>query len=42
MACAPEAVTEVLAIFERHGFSHAAEVGEIVAAEADGVRLRVD
>ncbi|MDO9291198.1 MAG: selenide, water dikinase SelD, partial [Hydrogenophaga sp.] len=41
VACAPEAVTEVLAIFERHGFSHAAEVGEIVAAEADGVRLRV-
>ncbi|NWF48286.1 selenide, water dikinase SelD [Hydrogenophaga sp. D2P1] len=41
VACAPEAVTEVLAIFERHGFAAAAEVGEIVAAEADGVRLRV-
>jgi selenide,water dikinase len=41
VACAPEAVTEVLAIFERHGFAEAAEVGEIVAAEADGVRLRV-
>ncbi|HAX18731.1 MAG TPA: selenide, water dikinase SelD [Hydrogenophaga sp.] len=41
VACAPEAVAEVLAIFERHGFAEAAEVGEIVAAEADGVRLRV-
>ncbi|MFW5333124.1 selenide, water dikinase SelD [Hydrogenophaga sp. ZJX-1] len=41
VACAPEAVAEVLAIFERHGFAAAAEVGEIVAAEADGVRLRV-
>ena len=42
VACAPEAVAEVLAIFERHGFAAAAEVGEIVAAETDGVRLRVD
>ncbi|UCU95618.1 selenide, water dikinase SelD [Hydrogenophaga taeniospiralis] len=41
VACAPEAVAEVLALFERHGFAEAAEVGEIVAAEADGVRLRV-
>ncbi|MDP2022391.1 MAG: selenide, water dikinase SelD [Hydrogenophaga sp.] len=41
VACAPEAVAEVLAIFERHGFAEAAEVGEIVAAETDGVRLRV-
>ena len=41
VACAPEAVTEVLAIFERHGFAEAAEMGEIVAAEAGGVRLRV-
>jgi selenide,water dikinase len=42
VACAPETVAEVLAIFERHGFAAAAEVGEIVAAETDGVRLRVD
>ena len=28
-------------LFERHGFAEAAEVGEIIAAEADGVRLRV-
>jgi selenide, water dikinase len=42
VACAPEAVAEVLAIFASHGFAEAAEVGEIVAAEAGGVRLRVD
>lgn len=42
VACAPEAVAEVLAIFEHHGFAAAAEVGEIVAAETDGVRLLVD
>jgi selenide,water dikinase len=41
VACAPDAVAEVLAIFERHGFSQAADVGEIAAAEAGGVRLRV-
>ena len=41
VACAPEAVAEVLAIFARHGFAEAAEVGEIVAAEGEGVRLRV-
>ena len=41
VACAPEAVAEVLAIFERHGFDQAAEVGEIVTTEADGVRLYV-
>ena len=41
VACAPDAVAEVLAIFERHGFAQAADVGEIAAAEAGGVRLRV-
>jgi selenide,water dikinase len=41
VACAPEAVDEVLAIFQRHGFSAAAEVGEIRAAAADGIRLSV-
>ncbi|MEN9374642.1 MAG: hypothetical protein RIR79_2194 [Pseudomonadota bacterium] len=29
VSCAPEAVAEVLAIFERHGFAYAAEIGEI-------------
>lgn len=42
VACAPEAVAEVLAVFQRHGFAVAAEVGEIVAARPDGVRLQVD
>ena len=31
VACAPEAVAEVLATFQRHGFADAAEVGEILA-----------
>lgn len=42
VACAPEAVDAVLAIFHRQGFASAAEVGEIVAAEDGGARLRVD
>ena len=42
VACAPEAVAEVLAIFQRHGFAAAAEVGEIVDHAGDGVRLLVD
>jgi selenide, water dikinase len=42
VACAPEAVDEVLAVFQRHGFAAAAEVGEIVAAANAGVRLQVD
>ncbi|MBU7573114.1 MAG: selenide, water dikinase SelD [Hydrogenophaga sp.] len=42
VACAPEAVAEVLAVFHRHGFGAAAEIGEVVAASADSARLRVD
>ncbi len=41
VACAPEAVDAVLAIFEKHGFAGAADIGEIVAPAADGVRLEV-
>ena len=41
VACAPEAVAEVLATFQRHGFAQAAEMGEIVEAQPDGVRLQV-
>jgi selenide, water dikinase len=41
VACAPEAVDSVLAVFEKHGFTTAAEIGEIVSARADGVRLQV-
>ena len=41
VACAPEAVGAVLAIFEKHGFAGAADIGEIVAP-VDGVRLEVN
>jgi len=41
VACAPDAVDAVLAIFEKHGFAGAADIGEIVAPAADGVRLEV-
>ncbi|WP_180682037.1 selenide, water dikinase SelD [Tepidicella baoligensis] len=41
VACAPEAVDAVLAVFQRHGFAAAAEIGEITAASADGRRLLV-
>jgi selenide,water dikinase len=41
VACAPEAVAAVLAIFEKHGFAGAADIGEIVAP-VDGVRLEVN
>lgn len=42
VACAPEAVAEVLAVFERYGFAQAADIGEVVPAVADGIRLLVD
>jgi selenide, water dikinase len=41
VACAPECVTEVLAIFKQQGFASAAEVGEIVADSSDAKRLQV-
>ena len=41
VACAPEAVDAGLAIFEKHGFAGAADIGEIVAP-VDGVRLEVN
>ncbi len=34
VACAPEAVTEVLAVFRRHGFEHASVIGELLAGTA--------
>ncbi|HUO23452.1 MAG TPA: selenide, water dikinase SelD [Caulobacteraceae bacterium] len=40
VACSPSALDAVLAIFRRHGFGHAAVVGEIGAA-SDAPRLRV-
>lgn len=41
VACAPEAVEEVLATFLRHGFAQAVEVGEIVEGQPDGAKLQV-
>jgi selenide,water dikinase len=41
VACAPEGVAEVLAVFHQHGFEQACEVGEITAAAANGIRLQV-
>ena len=40
VCCAPEAVAEVMAIFEQHGFEQAAVIGRM--AEAQDVRLKVD
>ncbi len=43
VACAPEAVDQVLAVFARHGFAAAAEIGEVVAHDGASVqRLFVD
>ncbi len=40
VSCAADRVAEVLAVFRQHGFSHAAEVGEVVLV-ADGVTVRM-
>ncbi len=39
VSCAPEAVDEVLAVFRRHGFAAATEIGEITAG-ADSLVVR--
>jgi selenide,water dikinase len=41
VACAPESVAEVLAVFQQHGFANACEVGEITAAATNGIKLQV-
>ncbi len=41
VACTPETVAEVLAVFHQHGFDQACEVGEITAAAANGIKLQV-
>lgn len=41
VACSPEAVEAVRAVFERHGFAQACEVGEVLAPRDDGLRLLV-
>ena len=40
VSCAPDAVDQVLAIFARHAFAQAAEIGEVVPAEG-GSRQRL-
>jgi selenide,water dikinase len=40
VSCDADAVDEVLAVFRRHGFNDAAEIGVVVPA-ADGARLRL-
>jgi selenide, water dikinase len=41
VSCTAQAVPQVLAVFARHGFAAAAEVGEVVAYRGDGSRLQV-
>ena len=41
VACSPESVDEVLAVFHRHGFVAATEVGTIVQAMPSGIKLQV-
>jgi selenide,water dikinase len=41
VACAPDSVDEVLAVFRRHGFEQAADIGRIGAVGSDGLRLVV-
>ena len=41
VSCDANAVNDVLAVFRRHGFAAAADIGEIVAESAGGSRLRL-
>ncbi len=41
VSCDASAVADVLAVFRRHGFEAAAEIGEVVDGGDDGVRLRL-
>ena len=41
VSCRPDTVTEVLAIFRRHGFDHAAEVGRVLDEKASPAALRI-
>ncbi len=40
VSCEPSALDEVLAVFRRHGFEHAAVIGEVAAAETPRLVLR--
>ncbi len=41
VTCSPDTVADVLAIFKRHGFESAADIGEVGAEQAGGARLVV-
>jgi selenide,water dikinase len=41
VACAPDSVDAVLEIFHQHGFAQAAEIGALVPAHHEGLRLQV-
>ena len=41
VACAPDSVDAVLEIFRQQGFAHAAEIGTLVPAHHEGLRLQV-
>jgi len=41
VSCAPSSVADVLAIFHRHGFATAADIGEVRSAVRGGARLAV-
>jgi len=41
VACAPDSVDAVLEIFRQQGFAHAAEIGALVPAHREGLRLQV-
>ena len=41
VSCAPDSVAEVIQVFHQHGFTQAAEIGQIVANTAGESRLRV-
>ena len=41
VSCDADAVVDVLAVFRRHGFDAAADIGEVVSAGPDGTRLLV-
>jgi len=41
VACVPESVDAVLAVFHRHGFVAATEIGEIAPSSTNGIKLQV-
>ena len=41
VACSAEAVPDVLAVFQQHGFAEAAEIGSMAPTTGTGIHLRV-